>query len=181
MKRRVAGAILLLYPRRVRRRHGAEIVALIDDLIARDGRARAGLFLRLAVDGVVQRAATTTAAWTVAAVLAATGLTGLAASDFAAASADRGTPSTLHTVSPPRHTAIGHMPHRDRSTSHADPARRSGGASSHRFSRPGCPLRRAVRHWRQSGDLHPRGGMAHQRSARDKVSAVRPRRTSVAM
>ena len=37
MRRRVAGAILLLYPRRVRKGHGPEIVALIEDLVTHEG------------------------------------------------------------------------------------------------------------------------------------------------
>ncbi len=96
MRRRLTGAILLLYPRRVRKRHGPEIEALIDDLIAHEGRSRAQLIIRLAVDGLVQRIATTTTTWTVAAVLAAISLSGLAASDFAAASAHEGAPPTMH-------------------------------------------------------------------------------------
>jgi len=96
MRRRVAEAILLLYPRHVREVHGAEIVALIDDLVARDGRSRAGLFARLAVDGLVQRVASTAALWMVAATLAVTSLGGLAVSDLAAARALRGTPRTAH-------------------------------------------------------------------------------------
>ena len=72
MRRRLTGAILLLYPRRVRERHGPEIVALIEDLIAHEGRSRTGLFIRLAVDGLVQRIASTATVWTVAAVLVAT-------------------------------------------------------------------------------------------------------------
>jgi hypothetical protein len=104
MSRRLVRAILLLYPHRVRDRHGSEIVALIDDLVAHEGRSRAGLFIRLAVDGLVQRIATTATAWTMAAVLAATSLGGLAASGFAAASVHQGAPRTIHTVAPARRT-----------------------------------------------------------------------------
>jgi hypothetical protein len=93
MSDRLTGAILLLYPRRVRKGHGPEIVALIDDLIAHEGRSRTGLFIRLAVDGLVQRIASTATVWTVVAVLAATSFGGLAVSDFAAANA---TPQTPH-------------------------------------------------------------------------------------
>ena len=103
MRRRLTSAILLLYPSRVRKRHGPEIVALIDDLIALGERTRARLFIRLAVDGLVQRAATSTTVWTVAVVLAATSLGGLAASDFAAASADQGALRTTPSVPPARH------------------------------------------------------------------------------
>jgi hypothetical protein len=105
MRRRLAGAILLLYPRRVRQGHGPEIVALIEDLIAREGRSRARLFVRLAADGVVQRLASTVTVWTVVAVLAATSFGGMAVSEFtAAASAFRGEPQTVHTVAPARDT-----------------------------------------------------------------------------
>jgi hypothetical protein len=104
MSRRLTGAILLLYPRRVRERHGPEILALIDDLIARERRSRTGLFIRLAVDGLVQRIAATATASTVVAVLAATIFGGLALSAFAAASAFHGMPRTVRTIAPARHT-----------------------------------------------------------------------------
>jgi hypothetical protein len=104
MSNRLTGAILLLYPRRVREGHGPEIAALIDDLIAHEGRSRAGLFIRLAVDGLAQRIATTATVWTVVAVLAATSLGGLAVSDFAAADAPQVAPRTEHTIAPARHT-----------------------------------------------------------------------------
>jgi hypothetical protein len=104
MRHRLTGAILLLYPRRVREGHGPEIVALIDDLIAHEGRSRTGLFLRLAVDGLVQRIASTATVWTVVAVLVATSVGGLAVSDLAAATALQGVPRTVHTVAPPWRT-----------------------------------------------------------------------------
>jgi hypothetical protein len=103
MRRRLTGAILLLYPRRVRKGHGPEIAALIDDLIAREGRSRTGLFVRLAVDGLAQRIASTATVWTVVAVLAATSFGGLAVSDFAAANALRRAPRTVHRVTPAWH------------------------------------------------------------------------------
>ena len=112
MRRRATRVILLLYPRRVRERHGLEIAALIDDLIMHDGRSRAGLFIRLAIDGLIQRTATTTTVWTAVAVLAATSLAGLAASGFAAASAQGGAQRTPSTVAPARHVQT--TPHRDR-------------------------------------------------------------------
>jgi hypothetical protein len=96
MRRRLADAILLLYPRRVREVHGPEIVAVIDDLVARDGRSPARLFARLAVDGLIQRVASTAALWTVAATLAVTSLGGLAVSDLAAARSLRSAPRTAH-------------------------------------------------------------------------------------
>jgi hypothetical protein len=99
MRHRLTGAILLLYPCRVREGHGPEIVALIDDLIAHEGRSRTGLFIRLAVDGLVQRIASTATVWTVSAVLAATSFGGLAVSDFAAADAPQVAPRTVHTSS----------------------------------------------------------------------------------
>jgi len=104
MRDRLTGAILLLYPGRVRKRHGPEIVALMDDLIAHEGRSRTGLFIRLAVDGLIQRITSTATVWTVVAVLAATTFGGLALSDFAAAEAPRAVPRTVHTVAPARHT-----------------------------------------------------------------------------
>src|ERR1700691_1649276 len=104
MSDRLTGAILLLYPRRVRKGHGPEMVALIDDLVAHEGRSRTGLFIRLAVDGLVQRIASTATVWTVVAVLAATSFGGLAVSDFAAANATpQVVPRTAHTVAPAWH------------------------------------------------------------------------------
>jgi hypothetical protein len=104
MRHRLTGVILLLYPRRVREGHGSEIVALIDDLIAHEGRSRTRLSIRLAVDGLVQRIASTSTVWTVVAVLAATSFGGLAVSDFAAANAPQVVPRTVHTIAPARHT-----------------------------------------------------------------------------
>ena len=135
MRHRLTRAILLLYPRRVRNGHGPEIAALIDDLIAHDGRSRTRLVTRLAVDGLVQRAASTATAWTVAAVMAATSFGGLAISDFAAAHATRQVlPRTLHTVSPDGTAAHTGRPRRP---PHASPRR-----NSHRdgdpFVRCGC-------------------------------------------
>jgi hypothetical protein len=106
VRRRLTGAILLLYPRRVRERHGPEIVALVDDLIAHEGRSRARLFTRLAIDGLTQRMASTATVWTMVAVLAATSLGGLAVSDLAAASALRAAPRTAHTVAPARAKSV---------------------------------------------------------------------------
>jgi hypothetical protein len=96
-------AILVLYPRQVRKGHGPEIMALIDDLIAYEGRSRIGLLMRLTVDGLVQRIASTATVWTLVAVLAATSFGGLAVSDFAAASAHQGVARTMHTVAPAGH------------------------------------------------------------------------------
>jgi hypothetical protein len=113
MSNRLTGAILLLYPRRVRKAHGLEIAALIDDLIAHEGRSRTALFIRLAVDGLVQRVASTATVWTAVAVLAATSFGGLVISDLAAASAHQGVPRTVHTIAPARHThRSGHHPPR---------------------------------------------------------------------
>lgn len=100
MRHRLAGAILLLYPRRVREGHGPEILSLLDDLIAHEGRSRAGLFMRLALDGMVQRIASTATAWTVVAVLVTTSFGGLAVSNFAAANAFHVAPRTGHAVAP---------------------------------------------------------------------------------
>lgn len=104
MRNRLTAAILLLYPRRVRERHGPEIVTLIDDLITRERGSRTGLFIRLAVDGLLQRIASTATAWTVVAVLAATSFGGLAVSNFAAANAFHVAPRAVHPVPPARHT-----------------------------------------------------------------------------
>jgi hypothetical protein len=99
MRHRLTGAILMLYPRRVRKGHGPEIVTLIDDLVTHEGRSRTGLFVRLALDGLVQRVASTATVWTVVAVLGATTFGGLAVSDFAAANATpQAAPQTVHTV-----------------------------------------------------------------------------------
>jgi hypothetical protein len=118
MRHRLTGAILLLYPRRVREGHGPEIVALIDDLIAHEGRSRTGLHMRLAADGLVQRLASTATAWTVSAVLAATSFGGLAVSDFAAADAPHALPRTAHTVAPAshRHQTPHHLPRTHRTS-----------------------------------------------------------------
>ena len=135
MRRRLTRAILLLYPRRVRKRHGPEIVALIDDLIAHEGRSRVRLFIRLAIDGLIQRIATTTAAWTVTAALTATSLAGLAASGFAAASAHHSAPRTMPTVAPARHTHRMANHHQHSAPLHAGPRGRSrGNSASLRFS-----------------------------------------------
>ena len=104
MKHRLTGAILLLYPRRVRERHGQEIVTLIDDLTVHDERSAARLLIRLAMDGLVQRMASTATAWTVAAILAATTLGPLAVSDLATAKALHAAPRTEHPTAPARHT-----------------------------------------------------------------------------
>jgi hypothetical protein len=104
MRNRLTAVILLLYPRRVRKAHGPEIVSLMDDLIAHEGRSRTGLFIRLAIDGLVQRIASTATVWTIAAVLAATSVGGLAASGFAAANAPQAAPRTVHAVAPAGHT-----------------------------------------------------------------------------
>jgi hypothetical protein len=103
VRHRLTAAILLLYPRRVREGHGPEIVSLIDDLITQEQRSRTRLFLRLAMDGLVQRIASTATAWTAVAVLAATSFGGLAVSNFAAATALHALPRTGHTVAPARH------------------------------------------------------------------------------
>ncbi len=128
MSNRLTGAILLLYPRRVREAHGLEIVALIDDLIAHEGRSRTGLVIRLAVDGLLQRIASTATVWTVAAVLAATSFGGLAVSEFAAANAPKVAPRTVHPAAPasPTHQTPRHLP-RSHNTS-----RRSAGMIARR-------------------------------------------------
>jgi hypothetical protein len=130
MRHRLTGAILLLYPRRVREGHGPEIVALIDDLIVHEGCSRTGLFIRLAMDGLVQRIASTATVWTVSAVLAATSFGGLAVSDFAAAAAPHAGARTVPAVAPARHThqTRHHLPRRHRTS------RRSAGMISRRLT-----------------------------------------------
>lgn len=152
MRQRLTDAILLLYPRRVRERHGPEIVALIDDLIAHEGRSRTGLFMRLAVDGLVQRIASTATAWTVVAVLVTTSFGGLAVSDFAAANALQRVPRTVHTVAPAWHPQqISHPPPR----------------WHHASERTRSDFRSSVRPW-------PYDRVAGRRTRRAGVRAARP-------
>lgn len=99
MNRHLVRAILLIYPRRVRRTHGREIIVLVDDLAVRDGRPLARLLLRLAFDGLIQRLVSTAVAWTAVVVLAATTLGDLALSDFAAASGHPGIPAPARAAS----------------------------------------------------------------------------------
>jgi hypothetical protein len=127
MRRRLTDAILLLYPRRVRRGHGPEIVALIDDLIAHEGRSCAAVFVRLAADGLVQRIASTVTVWTAVAVLAATSFGGLAVSEFASASAIRGAARPVHTAAAARPVHTVAPPSRTRQA--AREVSRSRGAS----------------------------------------------------
>jgi hypothetical protein len=129
MSHRLTSAILLLYPRQVREGHGPEIVALIDDLIAHEGRSRTRLFIRLAVDGLVQRMALTATVWTVSAVLVATSFGGLAVSDFAAADAPQVVPRTVHTVAPARHA---HHPAARGRSGHGHVGCRAGGDARRR-------------------------------------------------
>lgn len=100
MRRRLTDTVVLLYPRRVRERHGPEIVALIDDLVAREGRSRTALCVRLAMDGLVQRFASIATVWAAAAILAVTSFGGLAAADLAAASARHNVSHPAHVVHP---------------------------------------------------------------------------------
>jgi hypothetical protein len=119
MRRRLTGAILLLYPRRVRKGHGSEIVALIDDLIAHEGRSHTGLLIRLAGDGLVQRIASTAAVWTMVVVLAVTTFGGLAVSNFAAAHALHVGTRTTRTRAPASHEhPAAHQPTRRHRTPH---------------------------------------------------------------
>jgi hypothetical protein len=102
VRHRLTRAALLLYPRRVRERHGPEMVALIDDLVAHESRSRARLLARLAADGLVQRIASVATVWTVVAVITTTSFGGLAISNLAAANALHGVPHTA-TVRHARH------------------------------------------------------------------------------
>ncbi len=126
MRHRLTRAILLLYPRRVRGRHGPEIVALIDDVIAHEERSQTGLFIRLALDGLVQRLASTTTVWTVVAVLAASSVGGLAVSDLAAANDLRAAPARSGPIVPERSVKSGHRD-QARPGPRARPGGRSGG------------------------------------------------------
>lgn len=85
MTQRLISGILLLYPRRVREAHGPELAALIDDLIAHDGRSPTGLLARLAIDGMIQRFAQTATIRSIATLMAATCIGGLTASGLASA------------------------------------------------------------------------------------------------
>ena len=85
--RRLITTTLLLYPRAVRHRHGAELESLVEELIERDGASRPRVMTRLALDGLTQRLSTRATALIVAGTLLVTSLGGLAVSDFAAASA----------------------------------------------------------------------------------------------
>ena len=97
-------------------------MALIDDLIAQDGRSRTGLVIRLAVDGMVQRIASTATLWTVVAVLVGTSFGGLAVSEFAAANSLQVAPRTLHTVAPAwnTHPTPHHLPQWHRTSRRSD-------------------------------------------------------------
>ncbi len=90
--RRLISAALLLYPRAVRRHHGAELESLVEELIERDGASRPVLVGRLLADGLVQRLTSRSTAWVVAVTLVITSVGGLAVSDFATASAHRREP-----------------------------------------------------------------------------------------
>jgi hypothetical protein len=85
MSGRLTRAILMLYPRRVREGHGPAIVALMNDLIAHEGRSRTGLLIRLGVDGLIQRITSTATAWTVVALVAGASVGQFVGSDLAAA------------------------------------------------------------------------------------------------
>lgn len=107
MNRRLQRLILLLYPRPVRKDHGPEMLALIDELIAHDRRSPITLSLRLAADGLLQRATSTATVWTVVALLITTSLGGLAISDFATANAQQ---ATTPTARPPARVRHPHRP-----------------------------------------------------------------------
>lgn len=129
MRHRIASTILLLYPRRVRRRHGPEITAVIDDLIAHEARSPTRLYLRLAVDGLIQRAVSTATAWTLVAALTTTSLGVLAISDLSVASAHKAAPHRAHRRADTKHARSTPPPPAAPPTSHhprhnpVDPAR----------------------------------------------------------
>ena len=93
--RRLISATLLLYPRPVRRRHGAELESLVAELIEREGASRHRVVGRLALDGLTQRLSTRTTAVVVMVTLLLTSFGGLAVSDFAAASAHGTVPTHI--------------------------------------------------------------------------------------
>ena len=105
--RRLVAATLLLYPRHVRHRHGAELESLVEELIEREGASRPAVMTRLAADGLAQRLMSRTTAWVVAITVTLTSLGGLAVSDFSAASAHRRPPAAALTRTAPgtAHTA----------------------------------------------------------------------------
>jgi hypothetical protein len=97
--RRLISATLLLYPRPVRRRHGAELESLVEELIEREGASRHRVMGRLALDGLCQRLSSRATALVVMGTLLLTSFGGLAVSDFAAASAHGTVPAHVR----PRH------------------------------------------------------------------------------
>jgi hypothetical protein len=126
--RRLISATLLLYPRAVRRRHGAELQSLVQDLIEHEGASRHRVMTRLALDGLIQRLTTRATGWVVAGTLLLTSIGGLAVSDFAAASAHGAVPAD-HTVAPrqtplPARRPLPSAAHRVRAE---HPSRRSAG------------------------------------------------------
>jgi hypothetical protein len=84
--RRTIAAVLLLYPRRIRVHHGAELECLLEDLISRDGVSRPSAVTRLALDGIGQRLLSRATQWAVIVTLTGTSLLSLAVSDLASAS-----------------------------------------------------------------------------------------------
>ncbi len=91
--RRIISATMLLYPRGVRHRHGAELESLVEELIQREGASRPRVMTRLALDGVSQRLRTRTTALVMMGTLGLSSVGGLAVSDFAAASARGAVPA----------------------------------------------------------------------------------------
>jgi hypothetical protein len=110
--RRLISATLLLYPRAVRRGHGAELESLVQELIERDGASRPRVMTRLALDGLTQRLTTRATAMVLAGTLGLTSLGGLVVSDFAAASAHGAVPA--HRVQRPNIRATSLRIHRPR-------------------------------------------------------------------
>jgi hypothetical protein len=135
-------------------------VALIDDLIAHEGRSSTGLFIRLAVDGLVQRLASTATVWTVVAVLVATSFGGLAVSDFAGANALQVVPRTVDTVAPAWHElqTPRHLPRWHRTSRRSAPQMASGNHSR-------WLVRHRLRHQSNAPTPRARSGWTVQRVA----------------
>lgn len=123
--RRLISATLLLYPRAVRRGHGAELESLVEELIEREGASRPRVMTRLAFDGLTQRLATRATVLVVSGTLLMTSIGGLAVSDFAAAAASARGAVPAHTEPAPRLTLT---PRR------AEPRVRAGHRRAHRAS-----------------------------------------------
>ncbi|HET9073399.1 MAG TPA: hypothetical protein VFN48_02375 [Solirubrobacteraceae bacterium] len=139
--RRLVSAVLWLYPRPVRVRHGAELESLVEELIARDGASTSAVVTRLAADGLSQRLMSRATVWLVLGTLLVSSAGSLAVSDLATASARPRTahPHTHRGFPQPAPSARPHV----RARHDARPGRgpwhpgRASGARAHRHRPPG--------------------------------------------